>query len=336
MAEKSERLQDRTVYLLKTELHGLPGAEVFRHAGCTLIQALAWPWRRPVVIKPNVPLRFSPNSGVVTHPAFVGGLVDGLLACGLSPAEIIVAEGGGHEAHDDMEQIFAASGYTDELARRGVELRSLNRDAYLVSTDFSRRVLHHLYISRTIAEGAGTLLNVPKMKCHNFATVTLAVKNMQGMLTPLRHRHLCTQYPRYEGDDGQGLDLRILDKPERFFDKLVDLATAIHPDLHIVEGIVGRDGTGFHRGKNIPLGIALAGQNPLAVDHVGAMLMGFQPEEVGFLRAAVARGLWILDTKAIEVLALRDGVWQPCPDWLRYRAEPPFELIRRDDVKYQE
>ena len=63
----------------------------------------------------------------------------------------------------------------------------------------------------------------------------------------------------------------------------------MRPAWHVIEGIVARDGTGFNRGKNVPLGLVLAGCNPFAVDYVGAYLMGFAPEEVGFLRAAVAR-----------------------------------------------
>jgi uncharacterized protein (DUF362 family) len=329
-------MEEKTVYLLHHEPAAPSDSAAFRIAGHALIAALKRSWRAPVVIKPNVLLSFGPDSGILTHPAFVGGMVDALLASGLSPKEIVVAEGGGtEEGKQDMNEIFAANGYTAELAPRGVELRDLNRDRYVVLDDPQRRVLHHLYASRTILE-AGTLLNVAKMKAHNFATVTLSIKNMQGMLTPIQHRHLCTPYPRCEGDDGIGLDLHILDKPGRFYHKLVDLTTAFHPDLHIIEGIVGRDGTGFNRGKNIPLGIALAGDSPFAVDYVGASLMGFDPQSVGFLRAAAARGLWTFAADQVRVLEITANGICPCPDWMHYRAEPPFELIKRDDVLYDE
>jgi len=324
-----------TVYLLKLELVGLPAPDLFRAAGHALVTGLAGPWRAPAVLKPNVVLRFAPDSGIITHPAFVGGMADALLAQGLSPAEIIVAEGGGIESDHDMASIYADTGYTAEFARPGIALRDLNQDAYIVSSDPCRQVLKELYISRTIAE-AGTLFNVAKMKAHNFATVTLTVKNMQGMLTPIQHRHLCTLYPRYDGDDGMGLDLRVVDEAQRFYQKLVDLALAMRPAWHVIEGIVARDGTGFNRGKNVPLGLVLAGRNPFAVDYVGAYLMGFVPEEVGFLRAAVARGAWSFDASCIAVLSWHRGSWAPCPEWIAYRANPPLELIKREDVKYRD
>lgn len=332
------------VYLLKCDLAGAAPetmSHVFRQAGRALVAALKMAWRSPVVLKPNIVWREAGDSGIVTHPAFVGGLVDGMLAQGVSPQDIIVAEGGGVEEDHDMEQFFATAGYVAELAPRGVTLRGLNDDVPVVVPLPEGRVLHELHVAKTIADvlhpaEAGTLINVPKMKTHNFATVTLSVKNMQGMLTPLGHRHLCTLYPRYEGDDGQGLDPRVLDKADRFYQKLVDLALGIRPNLHIIEGVVGRDGTGFHRGKNIPMGLVLAGTNPFAVDQVGAMLMGFAPQDVGFLRVAAERKLWVLDASRIQVLTLREDAWVSCPDWLRYRADPPFELIRREGLIYDD
>jgi uncharacterized protein (DUF362 family) len=167
------------------------------------------------------------------------------------------------------------------------------------------------------------------------ATVTLSVKNMQGMLTPIHHRHLCTPYPRTPYDNGRQLDGRVVDKIGRFADKLVDLSRAIVPHLNIIEGVVGRDGTGFNRGSNIPMGLVLAGQHTLSLDRVGAELMGFPPREVCFLRAAEERGLIDLEAPA-EVHRWVDGAWQPCPDWARFRASPPFELLRREDIVYDD
>ncbi len=325
---------DDTVCLLKTELSGLPGPEAFRPAALHLMRALRPPLGARVVIKPNVVWKMPADSGVVTHPAFVGGLVDALRERGLSADDIVVAEGGGIEGDHDMAEFFTLAGYADELGSRGLELRDLNDDGSVEMAVPGGRVLHTLHVARTIVGEERTVINVAKLKTHNFATVTLCVKNIQGMLSPIHHRHLCTRYPRYEGDDGVGVDLNLLDSPSRFFDKLVDLAQALHPDLHIIEGVVGRDGTGFQRGKNIPMGIALAGINPLAVDTVGAVLMGLDTQEVGPLRAALERGLPGTDPGQIRVLIVRNGRLAECRDWQRYRADPPFAVIRRDDIIY--
>jgi hypothetical protein len=60
--------------------------------------------------------------------------------------------------------------------------------------------------------------------------------------------------------------------------RLTDTAQVIRPALNIVEGIVGREGTGFQRGRNRTLGLAVAGVNPVAVDSLTSYLMGFDPQ----------------------------------------------------------
>jgi len=331
----------QTVYLLRTPLDQLPGPEVFRQAGQAMVEGLWGEWQRhgrpqlPVVLKPNVVWNEPAESGIVTHPAFMGGLARGLLDHGVPADQIIVAEGGGAETMMDTLDFFRVAGYVDELAPLGVALRDLNQDASVHLIDSSRPILRHLHVSKTVLQ-AGTLINVPKMKTHNMAVVTLCVKNMQGMLTPINYRHLCTAYPRWEDDDGLTLDARVVDALERFYHKLADLYMALRPDWHILEGIVGRDGTGFRRGSNIPMGLALAGQHPLAVDQVAAQLMGFEPRSVGLLRVAAERGLWDLGWDHIQVVTWQDGAWAPCPDWRSYRAEPAFRLLRRDDLVYKD
>jgi len=323
-----------TVCLLKTDLNGFPGPETFHSAALDLMSALRPPLGARVVIKPNVVWKMPSDSGVITHPAFIGGLVDALRERGLSADDIVVAEGGGIEDDHDMAEIFAIAGYADEISSRGIELRDLNEDSSTEMVVIGGRVLSTFHVAHTIVGEERTVINVAKLKTHNFATVTLCVKNMQGMLSPIHHRHLCTRYPRYAGDNGVGVDLNLVDNPTRFFDKLVDLSQTLHPDLHIIEGMTGRDGTGFQRGKNIPMGIAIAGINPLAVDTVGATLMGVDPQEVGFLRAARRRGLPGTDPKQIRVLIVLDGGLAECHDWQRYRADPPFLVIQRDDIIY--
>jgi len=43
--------------------------------------------------------------------------------------------------------------------------------------------------------------------------------------------------------------------------RLADLAQVARPALNVVEGVVGRDGTGFARGRNYPTGLVIVGTN---------------------------------------------------------------------------
>jgi hypothetical protein len=51
---------------------------------------------------------------------------------------------------------------------------------------------------------------------------------------------------------------------------------------------------------------------------------------------AAERGLWNLAGNQINVVTLRDGAWVACPEWTSYRADPPFRLLRREDIVYKD
>jgi uncharacterized protein (DUF362 family) len=87
--------------------------------------------------------------------------------------------------------------------------------------------------------------------------------------------------------------------------KLVDLLSVFNPHLIIVDGVVG----GKHSESNtkpVEHGIMLAGDNAVEVDAVGAYLMGFEPEKIGFLRIARERGYGEISVDRIEVVGKLD------------------------------
>jgi hypothetical protein len=92
--------------------------------------------------------------------------------------------------------------------------------------------------------------------------------------------------------------------------------------------VVGRGGTGFHRGRNYPLGLAVAGVNMVAVDSVASYLMGFDPGHLIYLRLAAEVGLGTSDLARLRIYIVRDGGIVPCPDLGALRARPPLRVIR--------
>ena len=77
----------------KVALERMPDPEDFERGARELLGAMDLRPDRPVLIKPNLVMDMAPDSGIVTHPAFVGGMVDHLLAVGLREEEIVIAEG---------------------------------------------------------------------------------------------------------------------------------------------------------------------------------------------------------------------------------------------------
>jgi hypothetical protein len=72
-------------------------------------------------------------------------------------------------------------------------------------------------------------------------------------------------------------------------DKIVDLLTAGNPDFTIMDAIdVGVGNEAFPTPRR--LGLILMGKNPMAVDLAGARLLGYNCNDVPYLRRAVERG----------------------------------------------
>ena len=56
--------------------------------------------------------------------------------------------------------------------------------------------------------------------------------------------------------------------------------------IHIVDAVIAGQGDGPVSPKPLPLGLIFAGQNPAAVDWVGALLLGYEPERIPLVREA--------------------------------------------------
>jgi uncharacterized protein (DUF362 family) len=92
--------------------------------------------------------------------------------------------------------------------------------------------------------------------------------------------------------------------------------------LHVVDAIVAGQGDGPLSPQPLPLGLLLAGQNAAAVDWVGALLLGYEPERVAIVREAFGNFSRALTSFAPEDVALL-GDWKKgrAAEVLRARAD---------------
>jgi uncharacterized protein (DUF362 family) len=294
-----------------------------------------------VVLKPNVTAgehHANPDSGIGTHPAFVGGLIDYLAGRGARPGGIYIVEDP-RDTDDNHPRHWRGTGF-DELAyATGVRLRCPTTYTCVRRPVPQPQAFSHLNVSRLAVAPDSVLINVPKLKTHNLAITTLCLKNLMGLVNVF-DRHYCGQawrelvaagvLPESEGRPREAwMDERIHAAwQEGLARRLVDTAQVICPHLNIVEGVVGREGTGFQRGRNFPLGLAIAGVNMVAVDTVASYLMGFDPARLVYLQYAAAAGLGSNDLAQLRVYVVEDGTVVPCPDVEALRARPPLRVIR--------
>lgn len=321
------------VFAARFSLPQQPGWEVFQQAAR---QSLAWMEfdldGEAVVLKPNVTSGeriADPDSGITTHPAFIGGLAGYLRDHGAKRITIIEDP---RDSDDNDPRHWRGTGYEN----LGIRLHTPTTYTCVKRPVANPQVFSTLNVSRLAVAPGTVLINVPKLKTHNLAVTTLGMKNLMGLVNVF-DRHYCLQ-----AWDELPPEVQSNQQPRRTWfteamheqwqrglaRRLVDTAQVIRPALNIVEGIVGREGTGFQRGRNLPLGLVAAGVNIVAVDSVASYLMGFDPQKLIYLQLAQQVGLGENRLDALQVYTCQDGVVVACDDLEALRAAPPFQVIR--------
>ena len=87
------------------------------------------------------------------------------------------------------------------------------------------------------------MINVPKLKIHGSAKVTLSIKNLMGAILPKSIMH------------------------NRLDEKLVDLTSFLRPKLSIIDGTVGCERNELS-GNPVPMDVIIGGRDIVAVDVV--------------------------------------------------------------------
>jgi uncharacterized protein (DUF362 family)/ferredoxin len=112
-------------------------------------------------------------------------------------------------------------------------------------------------------------INLPKIKTHTEALLSICLKNMVGCLV---------------GYDKRKIHLGIFERNVKFFRRLLELNKVLKPNLHIVDGLIIMEGNGPAAGNPKRLGLILAGDNPFILDTWCSKLIGIDPKYVPYLR----------------------------------------------------
>ena len=118
-------------------------------------------------------------------------------------------------------------------------------------------------------------------------------------------------------------DLPRLMWDEQWCQRALDSASAITPDINIIEGVIGRDGSGFDTGRDELSNVIVAGLSMTEVDSVGSYIMGHDPRKVYYTRIASERGLGKCDIDRIDIYWIRDnGEIEPLKDLSEIKRTP--------------
>jgi uncharacterized protein (DUF362 family) len=260
---------------LKTSLgnifHSLGGVDKFVNKG------------QNVVIKPNVVadhgLRDGAyHGGVVTDLRLVKALIEILLPVA---GKVTVAEGASIN-RAETDKLFAHYGYDRlrEMDPKRVALVDLNTDRLIrKSVPMGKRMLSR-EIPLTL-EKADVIINLPVMKTHFAALVSLSIKNLQGAIPPLE-KYMSHFFGLWQ--------------------TLVNTHYVIKPKLVIVDGLTAQEDFGPVYGTPKPMNLLIGGTNPVAVDATTMRIMGFDPVLSPPVMIAYMQGLGPIEPEKIRLI----------------------------------
>jgi len=218
-----------------------------------------------VIIKPNVCADFLTETAVNTDPRVCQAIADMITEAG---ARAIIAESSA--IGFDTEKSFQVAGYA-KLREEGYEVVDLKKEgAETVKVPVPRgKSLKEVSLPKIVLD-ADVIISVPKMKTHDQSLVTLALKNMKGVLPDTFKRKFHTTFG--------------------VFQSIADLCTVVRPDLSVVDGILAMEGLGPAFGDPIETDLIIAGEDVVAVDAVTSEVMGFEPTDYGCVYSAARTG----------------------------------------------
>lgn len=252
-----------------------------------LIASGEWPGAalagRTVLIKPNLVMKRTPQSGIVTDPQVVRAVVDLSLAAGAARVLIVEGATGGEN--------FAACGYgffTSYSPDGRVALVNLDEQPNLLVDVPGGLAYRQLQWPALLMDEGAFHISIGKLKTHMESLVSLSMKNLFGL--PPQAPYMNSSLPARFAMHDRGLHQTILD---------LNLAWPI--DFALVDGIWGLEGNGPLQGTPVRMDLVVAGRNALAVDRVCLQIMGIGQGAVQHLTYAAQRGLGPADLAAITV-----------------------------------
>lgn len=227
-----------------------------------------------VVIKPNLLVARTPEQAVTTNPELVGAVVALCLRAGAS--DVVVLD----RSMDPVNQVLELSRIAAATTAAGGRVKILT-DRNFENTRIPRGRLLREWPLVTDVFDADVFINMPIAKHHGMAGLTMAMKNLMGIMGGARSQ--------------MHID---------FDQKIVDLNTLVRPHLVILDAyrILVRNGPGGGDLADVehPKTV-VAGTSQVAIDAYGTTFFGMHPSDLPYLVNAAEQGLGEIDLAKLKI-----------------------------------
>ncbi|HOW44610.1 MAG TPA: DUF362 domain-containing protein [Candidatus Aminicenantes bacterium] len=229
-----------------------------------------------VMVKPNIGWNRTVEQGACTHPEVVRAVVEMALAAGAR--KVVVMDNTCHKAED----CYQRSGIAAAARQAGAEVR-FSDESRLAVHDFRGEVLGRWPVFRDHLE-ADKFINVPVLKHHGSSGLTMAMKNLYGILGGNRGK--------LHRDMGENI---------------ADLAAGFRSHLVVVDAwrVLVRNGPVGGRLSDVEeRRTVIASANIMHADVAAAALFGRDARQVESLQAASARRMGEIDIAKVPLRRL--------------------------------
>ncbi len=217
-----------------------------------------------VLVKPNIGWDRNPAQAANTHPDVVAETVRLCLEAGAKEVQVF------DRTCNSSRRCYRNSGIEKAAKEAGAKV-SFVMDRFFKDVKIENGYTLKKWPFYQPALEMDKYINLPILKNHGLAGLTVGMKNIMGVIGGRR------------GLIHQDFDL-----------KIVDLNMVIKPDLNIVDAtrILRRNGpTGGSLGDVEEMNTVIAGTDIVAVDAAAAKLFGYPVERLGYLTLAERKGL---------------------------------------------
>jgi len=232
---------------------------------------------KTVLIKPNL---VRPDLGalpaITTDPRVVIAMVELTQQAGVR--KVAVGENPGYGMSSQFA--FRAARLRSALTELGAEVCYFDEHEVVKVENHGARIFKNVLMPKPVLD-ADVFINVPKMKTHMHALVTLGIKNLHGLV--------------YD-------EQRMLFHRQDVNHKMVDVLRIVQPSLTVIDGIWAAEGQAPLFGNVIKdFNLVISGTDIVAADAVASAVMGIAPHEVCMIRLAEKEGLGCANLSKIDV-----------------------------------
>ena len=228
-----------------------------------------------VIIKPNICVDFrSFEYAATTNPEVVAALVELCLGAGARRVRVMDNPFGG-----SAESAYANSGIAAAVAAAGGQMEPMNPAKFRETDIPEGRDISSWPVYQEVLR-ADVLIDVPIAKHHSLARLTLAGKNLLGVIQSRNRMH------------------------SKLGQRTADLVSLVRPDLTVVDAVrmLMANGPGGGSLDDVRLSnTVIASHDIVAADAYAATLFDLVGEDIAYVKAAAEMGLGTLDLSAIQI-----------------------------------